>query len=1058
MHTYTAMSTTIHKPVKTRHTSTPPPPPPPPIFGPQGHSQGHSGPFWCCLLTVLLVSLFSTTEAMAQNTKATGGAVIGDDRRVGATLTADISTIEDADGLPTDASAFSYQWLALGLTPIANANSTTYTLTEDNVGGPIYLDIRFTDLQNNAEDLLLAALGGLPVVRRTNTPPTTSGLEVTVFENTPYTFAAGNPGFNLADDFNFNDVDIGDSLQQVRIDSLPAPANLGDLRLNGAPVTVAQVIAVADIPTLVYTPAADTTGTATFTYSVSDGTDFSVAPAMGTLNIVTTDSPPTSSGLAVTVFEGTAHNLGVAEFNFADADGATLHSLRIDSLPAAGLLSLNNTPVIAGQVLPVNLLGILFYHPAMNSAGTVDTFTYSVFDGTDFSAAPATATLNIVATGTPTTRDLTVTTLEDTAYTFKEADFTFRNGGASGSLQAVRIDTLPASTSGSLALNGTAVTARQVIPVAGIPNLVYTPALNVNGDATFTFSVSDGTDFSVTATATVSVNQANDAPTADAGLDQTVAEGASVTLDGSRSDDPDGDNSALICAWRQVGTPTVTLTGADTFAPTFTAPANLLTNVVLVFSLTVNDGVSDSVADTVTITTSKTQAFTDLNNTILPEVARALTNQTVDAITQRMDQVRTGANQSLTFAGQSSLAGVATAHGQGIVDGTLDVKAMLGNSGFALPLNAVDGTGGGGTSGGIGGSSLTFWGGGDYRDFEGSGNGVDFDGDLFSAQLGVDGKLRDDLLIGVAASWSESDIDYRGDSGHGEHQLEITTLHPYASWETLSGLDLWATAGFGQGDLEITDGQGRASSDVETRMLGAGGNYQLPGTTIFRLKGSGVLSDSEVKGNGRIAALKTDSSLLRMALEGSHRQMLSGEAYLEQSFEAGARYDGGGDTGFGFELGTGWCYADPAVGLNVEGNVRTLLGRADYQEWGVSGRILLQTGSDGRGLSFSMSPVYGNAASGTQTLWQDGLFEEISDEQDNDMRMETRLGYGLTAPGGHGLLAPYAEMTSSNSAQRYRLGMNWGVDSLFDLNLVGERSESAGGAEHAILLKGIIRL
>ena len=463
---------------------------------------------------------FSTPPATATltvtpvNDVATGGAVTGDDRRVGATLTADISTIEDADGLPTDASAFSYQWLGFGLTPIANANSTTYTLTEDNVGGPIYLDIRFTDLQNNAEDLLLAALGGLPVVRRTNTPPTTSGLEVTVFENTPYTFAAGNPGFSMADDFNFADADgVSNALQQVRIDSLPTPTSLGDLRLNGVAVTVTQVIAVADIPTLVYTPATDTTGTATFTFSVSDGTDFSVAPAMGTLNIVTTDSPPTSSGLTVTVFEGTSHNFELAEFNFADADGATLHSLRIDSLPATGFLFLNSTPVNAGQVLPVHHIGILLYNPVINSAGTVASFTYSVFDGTDYSAAPATATLNIVATGTPTTRDLTVTTLEDTAYTFKEADFTFRNGGASGSLQAVRIDSLPAPASGSLALGGTAVTATQVIPVANIPTLVYTPATNVHGAATFTFSVSDGTDFSATATAIVSVTQVNDPAT-----------------------------------------------------------------------------------------------------------------------------------------------------------------------------------------------------------------------------------------------------------------------------------------------------------------------------------------------------------------------------------------------------------------------------------------------------------------------------------------------------------------------------------------------------------------
>ena len=177
-----------------------------------------------------------------------------------------------------------------------------------------------------------------------------------------------------------------------------------------------------------------------------------------------------------------------------------------------------------------------------------------------------------------------------------------------------------------------------------------------------------------------------------------------------------------------------------------------------------------------------------------------------------------------------------------------------------------------------------------------------------------------------------------------------------------------------------------------------------------------------------------------------------------QALEAGVRYDGGdGETGFGAELGAGFRYTDPIAGLTLEGRARTLVGRDNYEEWGVSGLILLEQGKNGRGLSFSLSPGYGSTGSGTQKLWQEGLRDEISDDRDVGARLDARLGYGLTAPGGRGLLTPYSEMTLSGSSSSYRLGMRWELDALFDLNLTGERRESnSSAADHAIMLKGDI--
>jgi hypothetical protein len=85
-------------------------------------------------------------------------------------------------------------------------------------------------------------------------------------------------------------------------------------------------------------------------------------------------------------------------------------------------------------------------------------------------------------------------------------------------------------------------------------------------------------------------------PIANAGPDQTVSTGQVVTLDGSRSTDPDGD--PLTFSWRQTAGAPVTLSGATTLMPQFAAPsvAGLLT-----FLLTVNDGHGGFAADSVQI-------------------------------------------------------------------------------------------------------------------------------------------------------------------------------------------------------------------------------------------------------------------------------------------------------------------------------------------------------------------------------------------------------------------------------------------------------------------------
>ena len=93
----------------------------------------------------------ATAEVQPQpNSPATGAVVISGTPRVGETLTADTSGIADTDGM--NSAVFQYQWLVRG-SEIAGATGSSYSLTENEVGSTVQVQVSFNDDAGNEESL-----------------------------------------------------------------------------------------------------------------------------------------------------------------------------------------------------------------------------------------------------------------------------------------------------------------------------------------------------------------------------------------------------------------------------------------------------------------------------------------------------------------------------------------------------------------------------------------------------------------------------------------------------------------------------------------------------------------------------------------------------------------------------------------------------------------------------------------------------------------------------------------------------------------------------------------
>ncbi len=315
-----------------------------------------------------------------------------------------------------------------------------------------------------------------------------------------------------------------------------------------------------------YTPDADFYGIDYFTFRATDMSLYSNTATV-TITIASVNDAPIASDETIAIYRDQEFH-GVLKATDPEKKAVTYSLVSTASL-GSGTLILDNAST-----------GVFTYKPALSELGTVH-FTYRATDADGMVSDPKTVTITI--NDLNLAPEMWVTTVA--AFSVNE--------------DAVLLDAVTATdpnlgdTITYQVVSGVSHGTLDLIAATGA--FTYTPTANFSGIDLFTVKATDSMLYTSTIIVKITVNTANDEPTAYAQVYRTVADTpVSGTLAGS---DPEQNNLTYRITGATNGTVTSlnTATGAFTFAPSasFVGDAS--------FTFVANDGTLDSNESTVII-------------------------------------------------------------------------------------------------------------------------------------------------------------------------------------------------------------------------------------------------------------------------------------------------------------------------------------------------------------------------------------------------------------------------------------------------------------------------
>ncbi|MEQ1814590.1 MAG: tandem-95 repeat protein, partial [Candidatus Nitrotoga sp.] len=304
-----------------------------------------------------------------------------------------------------------------------------------------------------------------------------------------------------------------------------------DTDVENNPLTIASVASITGGTvllnangTVTFTPTANFSGAASFSYTASDGQGANATSnsATVTVNVAAVNDAPVATADTLTATEDTAITYTAAQLTGNDTDA--------DSNP----LTLTGVASGSGGTVLLNANGTVTFTPNANFSGAAS-FSYVVSDGQGTTSSSTPVTVNVAAVNdVPLATADTLAAIEDTAVTYTAAQLTDNDTDADGN--PLTIAGVTSGSNGAVVLNANGT-------------VTFTPTANFSGAASFSYTASDGQGTSNSATVTVNVAAVNDAPLANANtLDATEDTAIIYTASQLTGNDTDVENNLLTIA------------------------------------------------------------------------------------------------------------------------------------------------------------------------------------------------------------------------------------------------------------------------------------------------------------------------------------------------------------------------------------------------------------------------------------------------------------------------------------------------------------------------------